>query len=1209
MKKLKGCIIVWMIGMCFLWIKPVSVHGETEAGQIVMSIEKATIGQGYIMEPQYVSYYAGESIAQVTLRELQKLGRTYHYDGRVESGFYLSEISDPNRGATDIPDYIIESINAGNGITLYDDYTPDYLGEFDYSQQSGWMYSVNGNFPRLSACDVTPRDGQVVRWQFTLVGLGKDLYGDPKISDTNILDREDLCYTLASVRKKKELLSNGEVKAAYDRCLKLGVRLTTAKADIQDDLNTLKKALEWNVLTDVTFYNAADTGCAVKYGTPQENLKLPALLRAVKGGTQSIFLSDISWVCREGYTPDKAGTYTFYPIIPKQYIVLDGVTLPAYQVQVRKLGDVNGDGNADEEDVNALVPFLGREVEQDEQEAVYDLNLDGVINLRDYSLLLGAVNEADIRSEDDSRIQLKLEKGSYQPGDTVTASIMVYSTKLDTAAMQLIYDPAKITEISVSGQQEFRAEQMTENDRGCFLLLGRRSGMLSTTSINGICIGRITFKYFGEGVPELTFGAGTSSLLEGNEAIGYRNGQPVSFETDLDYGDNLRMICQLNEGRIRNAEFTGETVAENGIEMQVVNIVFQYTDAEAVPENYLRVKLQTEGAYSFAIGGGCEGGEITEPFREEDGIYYAEGEYGCLRGGRSPQKETGILYGKLENSSGRTYYKIFLQRKGYAAVEYKYTDKEPFLLSGWNPENPDVLTARWSVEDADLKEWDSEGNPVEGLRVVMPGTDTEQNLYTDASESVIYARKPGNYWLDVVDHAGETKGRIRIVAEYPYAAAEYFIQQAEKISLNEEDYHTSAGSKIRKYISAIANVKEIQQLFRENVKVYLDENSRYTAQDTGTAVVDSYGYMITSDYLRTTAVTGLLSTMEELGPELEENRLRSITAEVNTGQVTYNGMPQKPQITVRDENGTAVPASGYKAEYKNNINAGTARIIVSGTGYYKGTQTLSFVIQKARQKLTVKSSGYTKQVGDKAFSLGAVSSGDGKISYASSNTSVLRVSAGGAATPVKKGTAYITVKAGESGNYLASQEVKIKVTVLAVPSLKVAKTSWKKTYGSKPFSLGAKTSKGASITYKTSDKKVVTVSAKGAVTVKGPGQAVITVSSTAKGQGTAVKTVRITIVPKKLAAPALKSKKSKQLTVTWKKDTKVTGYEVEAAPNKKFKTGVIRTTIAKYKTTSATLKKLTGGKTYYVRVRSFKKSAGGIVYSNWSTVKSIKIKK
>ena len=49
--------------------------------------------------------------------------------------------------------------------------------------------------------------------------------------------------------------------------------------------------------------------------------------------------------------------------------------------------------------------------------------------------------------------------------------------------------------------------------------------------------------------------------------------------------------------------------------------------------------------------------------------------------------------------------------------------------------------------------------------------------------------------------------------------------------------------------------------------------------------------------------------------------------------------------------------------------------------------------------------------------------------------------------------------------------------------------------------------------------------------------------------------------------------------------------------------------ISKAKITKKTIQGLKKGKTYYVQVRSFAKSADGNVYSKWSGSKKIKIKK
>ena len=67
----------------------------------------------------------------------------------------------------------MDAINSDGGELQY---TRDgeSLGEFDYAQKSGWMYSVNGAFPNYGASDCTVQDGDSIRWLYTC-DLGSDL--------------------------------------------------------------------------------------------------------------------------------------------------------------------------------------------------------------------------------------------------------------------------------------------------------------------------------------------------------------------------------------------------------------------------------------------------------------------------------------------------------------------------------------------------------------------------------------------------------------------------------------------------------------------------------------------------------------------------------------------------------------------------------------------------------------------------------------------------------------------------------------------------------------------------------------------------------------------------------------------------------------------------------------------------------------------------
>ncbi|MCQ2524275.1 MAG: hypothetical protein MJ123_08030 [Lachnospiraceae bacterium] len=86
---------------------------------------------------------------------------------------------------------------------------------------------------------------------------------------------------------------------------------------------------------------------------------------------------------------------------------------------------------------------------------------------------------------------------------------------------------------------------------------------------------------------------------------------------------------------------------------------------------------------------------------------------------------------------------------------------------------------------------------------------------------------------------------------------------------------------------------------------------------------------------------------------------------------------------------------------------------------------------------------------------------------------------------------------------------------------------------------------------------------------------------------------------------AAKNSSSKALSIKYSKSSKANGYEVVYSTDKKFAKVKTITT----KETSVKIKNLTKGKTYYVKVRPYKKSSSKKYYGAWSSVKAIKISK
>ena len=72
--------------------------------------------------------------------------------------------------------------------------------------------------------------------------------------------------------------------------------------------------------------------------------------------------------------------------------------------------------------------------------------------------------------------------------------------------------------------------------------------------------------------------------------------------------------------------------------------------------------------------------------------------------------------------------------------------------------------------------------------------------------------------------------------------------------------------------------------------------------------------------------------------------IANCTVTLNTTSFAYNGKERYPAVTVKDGSVTLTKNSDYTVRYEDNINVGTGRAIVTGTGSYSGTVTKTFTI-------------------------------------------------------------------------------------------------------------------------------------------------------------------------------------------------------------------------------------------------------------------------
>lgn len=337
---------------------------------------------------------------------------------------------------------------------------------------------------------------------------------------------------------------------------------------------------------------------------------------------------------------------------------------------------------------------------------------------------------------------------------------------------------------------------------------------------------------------------------------------------------------------------------------------------------------------------------------------------------------------------------------------------------------------------------------------------------------------------------------------------------------------------------------------------------------------------------------------------------------LNKWEYSYTGSKIIPKFTVEFGNKILEHNKDYTFTIEDNINVGTATIIVEGIGNYEGILEDCFEIVKATNNLDVGKTTYTKKASSSSqqkFKINAhATSGDKSITFKSNNNSV-KVDNSGNVTILKNysGKAIIKVTAGNSNYKTVYKSVIINVNkntnrVTTLKNTYVRKASTK----DQTFLLNVKANSGASsINYK-SDSKYVRVNQKGIVTVSKnfAGRATITITAGNNVFNKVTKKIVVEVKPSSVKVTSLQNITKNSIRLKWNRVVSATGYEIQYSEKSNFK-GAKTVSVTKSSNVSKSITKLSKGKKYYVRIRSYKLIGKTKLYSNWSNARSIKITK
>lgn len=297
-------------------------------------------------------------------------------------------------------------------------------------------------------------------------------------------------------------------------------------------------------------------------------------------------------------------------------------------------------------------------------------------------------------------------------------------------------------------------------------------------------------------------------------------------------------------------------------------------------------------------------------------------------------------------------------------------------------------------------------------------------------------------------------------------------------------------------------------------------------------------------------------------------------------ETTFKGKKVEPEVVIDG----LVQGKDYTVTYVNNEKPGEARAELTGIGNYKGSETLYFTIYgKLPAADPIADQTYTGKELTPAIVIPGLKAGEDYYMYYEDNQypGVATVTIYG--TGYYKGTATIHFKI-------------IKKTEKFVSNVKLNRTSYTYTGKSIRPSVtvtvnGKKIGANAYKLYYRNDKN----SGIGTVQVRGIGK-----------YSRINKTLTFKILPPKTLLTGLK-KANRSFTASWKKNIQATGYQIQYAADSRFIKERKTVTVGKQSAIRYKISGLKNKKTYYVRIRSYKRVGKKVLYSSWSTVKKIRV--
>lgn len=216
----------------------------------------------------------------------------------------------------------------------------------------------------------------------------------------------------------------------------------------------------------------------------------------------------------------------------------------------------------------------------------------------------------------------------------------------------------------------------------------------------------------------------------------------------------------------------------------------------------------------------------------------------------------------------------------------------------------------------------------------------------------------------------------------------------------------------------------------------LKEGSDYTVSyknnievGTATAVVKGKG-----NYTGTLTITFKIVKKSQDDGNKDKISVGKCDFIVMGDEETYNGTAHKPDVIVAWLENKLTEGTDYTLSYSNNVNAGTAKVTITGIGKYTGSVTTSFEIKPASPEIQAKNK--TVDMGSGKQDIMEKIQTDAKITCISDAPGIVEIS-GDKFIPKKPGKATIIITTTGEKNYFSMDLARLTITVRPINTQKL----------------------------------------------------------------------------------------------------------------------------------------------------------------------------